>query len=102
MLETREGARAQEELAHWLVGLGEELYFLQKEMGSYGRLSRRSDSFGFVNCLLTRLSEGCVVPLCPQFRGKTYGHILRSPLAERRRVGVLIKEGRHGHTPSSP
>lgn len=32
----------------------------------------------------TELSEGCVVPPCPQFGGQVRGHVLRSPLAQRR------------------
>lgn len=42
-------------------------YFLLEAMGSYGRLSHRSDSFCFVTYLLIKLelSEGSVVPLCP-------------------------------------
>lgn len=43
-------------LVTWPMGLGEEFYFFLKELGSYGRLSHRSDSLGFMSCLLISLS----------------------------------------------
>lgn len=40
----------------------------------------------------TELSEGCMVPLYPQFGGKTLSHVLRSLLAERRYMAALSEE----------
>lgn len=68
-------------------------YFILKEMGSYGKLSCRSDSFCFVTDL-TKLS-------CPKAvwflsisssEGKTHGHVLRSTVAERRPMAAQAEE----------
>lgn len=87
-----------------LMGLGMRGFcFILKEMGSYRKLSYRSDSFCFVTNL-TKLSCPKAVWSFSIFssEGKTHGHVLRSTQAERRPMAAQAEEQRHGPASSSP